>query len=101
MTREKLTSRQRRHLKGLAHGTKVDCQVGRDGLTEALLRSIDETLRARELVKVGLARGAGKKRKQEARELAAALDAELVQVVGFTALLFRRNPEQTRIVFPQ
>jgi len=49
---EKLTTRQRAHLKSLAHSLKPILQVGKEGITEASIGSLEDALNTRELLKV-------------------------------------------------
>ncbi len=97
---KKLTPRQRQFLKGLGHSLNPYVQVGKDGLTENVLKSISKSLEDHELIKVGLLETAGLNRKEAAQEIADALNAEVVQVVGFKMLIYRPNPEKQKIVLP-
>jgi RNA-binding protein len=67
--------------------------VGQHGLTRALVNSLDDALRTHELVKVQLVKNADVTAKQAANELAEAVKADVVQVIGRTTTLYRRNPE--------
>ena len=67
-----LTGSERKYLRGLAHGLKPIVQVGREGVSPAVVASADAALRAHELVKV---RFVG--HTDERRELAERLAAEL------------------------
>ena len=67
--------------------------VGKEGLTQALIQSLDDALRTHELVKVALNRTVGVPAKAAAADLAAAVGAEVIQTIGKTATLYRRNPE--------
>lgn len=62
-------------------------------MTPNVISSLDDALRTRELVKVKLQRGADVKPKDAANVLALATSAEVIQVIGRTATLFRENPE--------
>ena len=53
-----LTSKQRAFLRGLAHKLKPILQVGNDGGSDAFLRSLEEALGTRELLKVKVLEGA-------------------------------------------
>ena len=46
-----LTSKQRALLRGMANGIDTILQVGKDGVTENLVRQADEALEAREIIK--------------------------------------------------
>ena len=75
-------------------------RIGKKGITDALLRELDNVLRARNIVKVKLlknyreAYGAG--RSEVARELADKLGARVVEVRGFTILLERKGAQRRR-----
>jgi len=96
-----LTSGQRRHLKGLAHGDRVPvCQIGREGLTDSVQRSIDQALTNHELIKIQFIDRQNVDRHAAAGDTAERLGAQLVQVIGFKAVLYRRNPDRPRIQLP-
>ncbi len=91
-----LTSKTRAELRAEAHHLDPMVHVGHQGLTPALVASVDDALRTRELVKVQLARTTEAPPKQAAADLAAALGADVVQVIGKTTTLYRHNPELRR-----
>lgn len=95
-----LTPRQRAHLRGLANREPVIAQVGKSGVTDAVVRQLDEALTARELVKLKVLRGAPQTPDEAAERLAAALGAQLVQVLGRVVTLYRPHPEEPRIALP-
>jgi RNA-binding protein len=88
-----LTSKRRSELRSEAHHLTPAVHIGQQGLTPAVVRSVDDALRARELVKIQVGRAADVPVREAARELAGALRAEVVQVIGRTATLYRENPE--------
>lgn len=91
-----LTSKQRAELRAEAHHLAATVHVGHQGATPALVRSLDDALRTHELVKVQLTRTAEATPKEAANALAQATGAEVVQVIGRTATLYRENPELQR-----
>jgi RNA-binding protein len=91
-----LTSRERAALRAEAHHLTPLVQVGHHGITDTVIQSLEDALRARELVKVQLGRHADESIKDAAHQLAEATDAEVVQVIGKTATLFRENPDLVR-----
>jgi RNA-binding protein len=90
-----LTGSQRKHLRGLAHGYRPAVQVGKGGLTDAVVASIDEALTARELIKVQIFTA-----RDERQEITSAVEARLacecVGMVGRMAILYRRQPDPER-----
>ncbi len=87
-----LNSRQRAFLSSLANSLTPTVMVGKDGLSEGVKDALSAELSIRELVKVRFV--AGKEDRNEfARALCASSGADLVRVVGNTAILFRPSPE--------
>ena len=88
-----LSSKARAALRAEAHHLQVMVHIGHQGATDALRQSLDDALRKRELVKVQFSRNEDTKVKAAANELARAAGADVVQVIGRTATLYRENPE--------
>jgi len=88
-----LSSRQRAELRAKAHHLAVTVHVGHQGITATLRGALDDALRTKELVKVQFSKNADMKAKEAASELAAAVEADIVQVIGRTATLYRENPD--------
>jgi RNA-binding protein len=88
-----LSSKERAALRAAAHHLPVTVHVGHHGVTDALRQSLDDALRARELVKIQFSRNDDTNVKDAANELARAAGADVVQVIGRTATLYRDNPE--------
>jgi RNA-binding protein len=91
-----LTSKERAALRAEAHHLSAGVHVGQHGITDAVLQTIDDALRTRELVKIQLSKNADTNAKEAANEIAASLHADVVQVIGKTATLYRHNPELPR-----
>ncbi|HEY0779984.1 MAG TPA: YhbY family RNA-binding protein [Gemmatirosa sp.] len=91
-----MTGKERAALRAEAHHLTPLVHVGHQGLTPTLFQALDDALRARELVKVQLARTVDVPVKDAANALATASAAEVVQVIGRTATLYRHNPELAR-----
>ncbi len=90
-----LTGRQRKFLRGLAHGFEPLVHVGGAGVTEAILRAVDAALTAHELIKVRLHQPAAKH--DDAEALAAGTGAALCGLVGHVVILYRPHPEKPTI----
>ena len=91
-----LSSKERAALRAEAHRLSATVHVGHHGVTDAVRQSLDDDLRTHELVKIQFTKTAGLTVKEAANELARAIEAEVVQVIGRTATLFRENPELKR-----
>jgi RNA-binding protein len=88
-----LSSKRRAELRAQAHHLAAAVHIGHHGITPALQQSLDDVLRTTELVKVQFSKNADVKTKDAANDLALAMHADVVQVIGRTATLFRENPE--------
>ena len=91
-----ISSKQRATLRGEAHHLTATVHVGQHGLTDALRQSVDDALRTHELVKIQFTNNAAVTAKQAANDLATAMHADVVQVIGHTATLYRENPDLKR-----
>ena len=88
-----LTGKERAALRAEAHHLTPQLHIGHQGVSDAVIQSLDDLLRTRELVKVQLGRNADVGVRDAAESLAAATGASVVQVIGKTATLFRENPD--------
>lgn len=91
-----MKGKERAELRSEAHHLTPTVHMGQHGLTPALINSLDDALRTRELVKVKLGNKDDVKPKDVANALALATKSDVVQVIGRTATLFRENPEMDR-----
>jgi RNA-binding protein len=95
-----LTGRQRRHLRALGQALAATLHVGHDGVSDAVVQQADAQLEAHELIKVRVGDNAPEDRHATAEALAQRTRAHLAQVIGRTALLYRRRREDPVIVLP-
>ncbi len=96
-----LDGAQRRFLRARAHHLEPIVQVGRQGLTEGVLRAVDQALDDHELIKVKVLQGAPLERAEAAPQLAAALGAHVAGQMGRIVLLYRMHAQKPRIVLPR
>lgn len=96
-----LTGKQRRHLRALAHDLKPIVQIGRGGIDEGLVAAIDQALTDHELIKVKLGEAAGLDRHEAAEAIASKTKSEVAQVLGYTLVLYRADPEDPKITLPK
>lgn len=92
-----LSGKERAALRAHANGLSATVHVGQQGLSAALIKSLDDALRTHELVKVQLGRTADIPPGEAARQLAGATSSQVIQVIGRTTTLYRHNPELTRV----
>ncbi len=84
-----MTSKQRAALRGIAMKMDPTAQVGKNGISDTLIKQIDDQLEAREMIKVSVLQNADLDARDVAEELAEATRAEVVQVLGFKITLYR------------
>lgn len=95
-------SRQRKYLRGQAHALRALVQVGRAGLTDAVLAQIDGELGRHELIKVRL-EAEREERGALAQRIADATGAAIAGEIGHVVILYRPHPEpdKRRISLPE
>ena len=86
-----LTSKQRAQLRGLANTMDTILQVGKDGLTENLIKQVDDALEARELIKCRVLENSMLTAREACQELCVLTRSEPVQVIGTKFVLYRRS----------
>jgi RNA-binding protein len=97
---EELNNAQIRKLKGMAQRMDASLKVGKQGLSDGFIRTLDEELTRHELVKVKFAEFKEQK-KELAPQLAARTNSHLVTLVGNVAVVYRQNSNEgdRKIVF--
>ena len=93
-----ITSKQRAQLRGLAMQQDTIIQVGKGGITEAVIDSVSAALKARELVKGRVLENSMLTAREACDALAEACGAEQVQVIGTKFVLYKRNNKEPKIV---
>ena len=95
-----LSSKERAALRAEAQHLTALVHVGHHGLTPAIHQTLDDALRTKELVKIQFTKTADVELKTAAGELATAVGADVVQVIGRTVTLYRENPELEKKELP-
>lgn len=90
-----------RYLRGLGHHLDPVVQIGKEGLSDALVAATNDALRTHELIKVKVGTESPIDRKEAGPELAARTGATLAQVLGRTLLLYKRHPSKPKIELPR
>jgi RNA-binding protein len=95
-----LSEKQRKYLRGLAHGRDAIVLIGQSGLSPAVTRELDIALGAHELVKVRARVGDRDERNLILEELAKSTDSTLVQRIGNVGVFYRPSKDKPRITLP-
>lgn len=91
-----ISSKERAILRTEAQRLNPLVHVGHAGITDTIVRTMDDVLRTHELVKVDISRNLLAPIREVANALATATGAAVVQVIGRKATLYRENPELER-----
>jgi RNA-binding protein len=80
-------------LKAKAHHLKPVVLLGAKGLTSAVIEETNVALTAHELIKIKINGAEKEDRQLIATELCSQLNADLVQLIGNTAIIYRKNED--------
>jgi RNA-binding protein len=95
-----LTSKQRAFLRSQSNTLQPIVHVGKGGVVDTVVKQADDALEARELIKGKVLETAPAAVKEVANEVAAAVNAVVVQTMGRTFVLYRPAKEPV-IVLPK
>ena len=98
---DELSGKQRRFLRAMGNEIKPKVYVGKAGICEPLVQSLNNSFNNKELVKIRIEKSCTMEKKEVAKQLATVAIAHLVQILGNTILLYRPNSENPNIDFPQ
>ncbi len=89
-----MTGKERAAFRAQANSLEPLFHIGKSGMNEGVIRQTDDALRARELIKVKVLLESSPITPREAADtLAAAVGAEVIQVIGGVIVLYRESPE--------
>ena len=94
---------EKKYLRGLAHDMKPIVLIGKEGITEGIVRATDEGLSQHELIKIKFNDYKEKSQKEAMLgELVDQIGSAQVGMIGHTAILYRPqiDPEKRRISLP-
>ena len=95
-----LSDSQKKHLRGLGHRLKPVVTVGDAGLSNSVMQEFNSTISHHELIKVRIRASSRENRDALIDELCQLGSGNLIQRIGNVALIYRRNPDDTRIKLP-
>lgn len=93
-----LTSKQRAMLRGMANTMEAILYIGKDGITENVVKEAYDALEARELIKGAVQNGCELSAREALEELCGRTHAEPVQCIGRRFVLYRESREHKQIV---
>lgn len=85
-----MTSKERAALRAQANSIEPLFQVGKGGISDALIKQVDDALTARELIKLKvLLETSPETPRETAEKIAVAVKAEVVAVIGGSMIFYR------------
>lgn len=94
-----MIGKDKRQLKAMASQMPSVVQIGKEGLSNAVIDSARAAITARELIKIHVLNNANLDAKETAEEMANMLGAELIQVIGHYGILFKKKNEKSHFEF--
>ncbi len=89
-----LRGKQKRFLRSQAHHLNPIFQIGKDGMSEALVIQVGEALEKRELIKISLLQNTEEEVKEVAEEMAKQVPCEVAQVIGRVIVLYKASSKE-------
>ena len=86
-----LTSSEKKPLRRIAHHLSPIVQIGEQGISSGVVEETQRALLDHELIKIKFNSQDRQQRDRQLQELIAACDAQLIQSIGKTVVLFRPN----------
>ena len=91
-----LTSKQRAQLRGIANGIDTIVHIGKEGISDNLVKQANDALEAREIIKCRVLENAMLTAREACGELAKRTRSEEVQVIGTKFVLYRQHYDKSR-----
>ncbi|MBQ9951039.1 MAG: ribosome assembly RNA-binding protein YhbY [Clostridia bacterium] len=93
-----MTTKQRAALRAMCNTMEPVLQIGKDGITDNVIKQCWDALEARELIKVNVQKNAPYMTAREAcNELCERVHAEPVQCIGMRFSIYRQARENSKI----
>lgn len=86
-----LDAKDKKKLRKEAQDRRSLFQIGKDGIGDKLIDTLEDSLRAHELVKLNLLKSAPLTTAEAAEIMAQETGSEIVHIIGHTFVLYRRS----------
>lgn len=93
-----MTSKQRAYIRGLANRLSPIFQIGKNGISENLIKQIDDALEAREIIKINVLETSPDDISEIANIIAEKTRSEIIQILGNKITLFRMRKKDSKIL---
>jgi len=92
-----LTSKQRAALRAMANTLQPIFQIGKGGLNDNMVKSVDQALETRELIKITILETSDVTAREAINYISEQTGAEQVQCIGRKLVIYRPSKENPRI----
>ena len=92
-----ITSKQRAYLRSLAVNLPPIVQIGKGGITENLIKTVDDALEAKELIKLSVLENSEETSRSAADMISEETGADVVAVLGRKIVLYRESKKHKKI----
>lgn len=89
-----ITTKQRAYLRALGNALDPVMQIGKDGITENSVISVNLLLEARELIKIKVLNNADTSAREISNQLCNLTGADPVQSIGNKVILYKRSTKK-------
>lgn len=96
-----MTSKQRAYLRSLANTIEPIFQIGKSGISENLIKQLNDAINARELIKISILESAPANVRELGEKIAISTNSILVQTIGNKVTLYRPKKQNSRINLPE
>jgi RNA-binding protein len=95
-----MNSKQRSYLRSLANKLTAIFNIGKEGITDAFIKQVNDALEVRELIKISVLNTSGYTAREASEELCESLGCEGVQAIGNKLVIYRKSEKNPRIELP-
>lgn len=93
-----MTGKQRSYLKGLAHDKKPLSQIGKEGISDAFIKDLENLLESHELVKISVLESYSKDLMEASAEIVEKTKAEFIQLIGRKITIYRQSRKDPKLM---
>ncbi len=95
-----MNSKQRSYLRSLANKLTPIFNIGKEGITDAFIKQVNDALEARELIKISVLNTSGYTAREASEELCESLGCEGVQAIGNKIVIYKKSEKNPKIELP-
>lgn len=89
-----LTTKQKVKLRSLAMDLRPIFQVGKEGLSDNLIKGLNDALEAHELIKISVLKNCTANIKEVALDISSRTNSDLIQIIGRNIVFYRKSKKQ-------